>query len=955
MIVKPHVFIFTETNLTEGIENSELGLQNYNIYRKDRSSETSHKSDGGGVLIAVHHSITSRLIPIQETRIEQVFVRISFGNRKVILGSVYIPPYASANEYLWHANTLTYLNDKYHNVKMAIFGDFNLRKVQWLNNSPMEIKSLNNISQNEENLATFFNNHISIFNFKQFFPIHPLKGYSLDLLLSNLNDVHIESKECPDKLLIPDSHHLYIESLITFNNFNIDHACTNHLNHLHLNNINSTNINTTLYNSNFSLANFDNINHSLSNIDWDIELGNSDLDFMIDKFYALIHSCISSNVPIKSNFVHRFPPWFSNELKSQTLHKINQHLTWKITGVYSYYISFKHARAICIKLSRSCYSHHIKKVQSNCKKDPKNFYKFINESKAPQMIPPNLKYLNRTSENYPQATEILADYFSSVYTNFNHLYTPNIPTCNSINLPFLITSDDILQEISQLKSTCSPGPDGLPSTLIKKCSHNLVTPLLKLFNHSLETHTYPNIWKQSFVTPIYKNKGDRESVENYRPISIISSFAKVFDSIFTKKFYLYINPLISPFQHGFVKSLSVTTNLTIFSNFVAENLENGTQVDTIYLDFQKAFDKVCHMLLIEKLLVMNVDTSLVLWILSYISSRTFAVRIKDYFSDFKSMSSGVPQGSNLGPILFLLFINDLPSYINNASILILADDCKLYFPINKPSDSFLLQSDLNNFALWSSENHLPLQLNKCEVVRYQRKRIPYPSEYYISGFRLNDLQTIRDLGIIFCSDLDFSKHIDSVTNKAMRKLGWMKRLTRSFTDIDVIKIIFNTYVKPSLTFSSSIWSPYEAVDTKRLESVNHMFLRYLAWKRGSPMSYRDHNYSPISTSENIHTIISTHKYFDSVLAFKISKKLISSEQINSSFNPTPRNLYTRSKRAFHTLFKKYNYAYFSTLPRLRRQWNSLPQNIRDLNDLQEFKNCSRRIYLSHYQPPSITE
>ena len=230
----------------------------------------------------------------------------------------------------------------------------------------------------------------------------------------------------------------------------------------------------------------------------------------------------------------------------------------------------------------------------------------------------------------------------------------------------------------------------------------MITPLLKLFHCSLASHSYPTKWKYSYITSIFKNKGDIYSVENYRPISIINSFAKLLESVFTKKFYSYIWPLITPHQHDFVKSLSVTTNLKIFSNDVSDNLVNGLQVDAIYLDFQKAFDKVCHTLLIEKLLAMNVNIHLILWISSYISSRKFSVRIKDYHSNFKPMSSGVPQGTNLGPILFLLFINDLPLFIKKASILILADDCKLYYPINSLADNFILQSDLNNFAIWSS-------------------------------------------------------------------------------------------------------------------------------------------------------------------------------------------------------------------------------------------------------------
>ena len=176
------------------------------------------------------------------------------------------------------------------------------------------------------------------------------------------------------------------------------------------------------------------------------------------------------------------------------------------------------------------------------------------------------------------------------------------------------------------------------------------------------------------------------------------------------------------------------------------------------------------------------------------------------------MSSGIPQGSNLGPLLFLLFINDLPNYIQNASLLILADDWKLSYTINNLSDCFILQTDLNNFAYCSHINHLPLQTGKCVVLHFHRKNEPLLNYYYLTGTKLKDVQSIKDLGVTFTSNLTFSNHIELISSKAMRKLGWIKRLTRSFSDTEALKILFNTYIKPILTFSSPIWSPYTGSD-----------------------------------------------------------------------------------------------------------------------------------------------
>lgn len=161
-------------------------------------------------------------------------------------------------------------------------------------------------------------------------------------------------------------------------------------------------------------------------------------------------------------------------------------------------------------------------------------------------IPVDLKYNNSTSENLFQTTELLADYFASVYSNFNNLHTPQLTNTDHPDLPFQISPEDIITEISHIKCSYNPGPDGIPSIFIKNCSDSLVIPLLILFNSSLASNIYPSKWKYSYITPIFKNKGDRNSAENYRPISIISSFAKLLDSIFTKNSILIYHPSFHP-------------------------------------------------------------------------------------------------------------------------------------------------------------------------------------------------------------------------------------------------------------------------------------------------------------------------------------------------------------------------------------------------------------------------
>ena len=242
-----------------------------------------------------------------------------------------------------------------------------------------------------------------------------------------------------------------------------------------------------------------------------------------------------------------------------------------------------------------------------------------------------------------------------------------------------------------------------------------------LFEKPLSEGYLPNIWKTSFITPVYKSD-NRSNVKNYRPISIMSIIPKLFEKIITKKLTYICKNIIIEEQHGFREKRSTETNLLIIQNYLIDKIESNSQVDVIYTDFAKAFDTVSHIILLQKLKCLGIHGIFLEWIKNYLTNRKQKVRYKSFISIDINVSSGVPQGSHLGPLLFLLFINDIIFQLLNCKFLLFADDLKIYLEIKSIEDCIIFQECLDLLLEWSNANKLYFNPKKCKVMRYTKTR-----------------------------------------------------------------------------------------------------------------------------------------------------------------------------------------------------------------------------------------
>lgn len=303
---------------------------------------------------------------------------------------------------------------------------------------------------------------------------------------------------------------------------------------------------------------------------------------------------------------------------------------------------------------------------------------------------------------------------------------------------------------------------------------------------------------------------------------------KVFEKLVQAQIYFQFKSLFDTNQHGFLPGRSTTSNLLDYVTTIYESMEDKAEVHAIYTDFSKAFDLVDHGILLQKLAHAGICGSLLRWCESYLKNRSQLVKIRGYNSDIKVVPCGVPQGSHLGPLFFLFYVNDLCSVIASGYQMF-ADDLKVYRKINDHRDISLLQHDVNAIKHWCSANGMLLNSSKCFHIKFTRKRDPIAATYYISNDPIAEISTIRDLGVVLDSKLDFRDHIDGIIKKGTRLAGFVIRQTKFFNDCEIPIILYNCYVRAILEYCCQIWCPSYAVHIARIEKLQKQFLYHLSY------------------------------------------------------------------------------------------------------------------------------
>jgi hypothetical protein len=814
------VIAVSETWLSDNVSSLEIADNSiYDIYRKDRNFTDLGLVRGGGVLLLIHKSY--RVFQLNLDHIIAHLPIIDIIGCKVVLNSqsfvfvfvIYIPPQTSVDDFATLMEFLEVLDYLYEHDVLFI-GDFNVPN--YINNNGCRIDSKNELLLN----------FCSILNLKQFNYITNCDNRCLDLILSSF-DCSVMLDSAP--LLIGSALHPPLFCICSLKSpcrkfFKSSKSCRGE------------------ERFNFRKANLLGLYDCIANCDWSFLHAVNDVNVAVGLFYEKLYDMFRQFVPLNRANSSHYPVWYTTDIIRKLKHKFKVFKRYKKTKSRSTLIEFRTLRRD-LKISiNAAYHEYISTVEQQLTHDPRCFWSFVNHKRKSSTIP-SVMQLDEVEYSTPHTiANAFLSYFEKNFSSPSMTDFQFNNPCNNnyIHLPS-ISTDDILRHLLKLKPSSASGDDALPGFILKDCAQILVTPLHFLYNLILTTSVYPCLWKVGKICPIFK-LGKKNIISNYRPVTILPHISKVFESIIYSYIYTNVQNVISEHQHGFFRGRSTSTNLSCISHFISAALDKNTQVDVIYTDFSKAFDRIDHNILLNKLRHFGFSDSLLNLFESYLSDRFCYVNVLGLYSARLVVNSGVPQGSNLGPLLFLLFINDIVE-IFSLNVLLFADDVKLYSTIRDISDCMRLQSNIDVLYGWCRSNGLPLNRDKCYILSFSRKTKPLMFDYRIGNALLTRCFTFKDLGVTFDAQFTFNEHVDIIVASSVKTLGFIFRSCKRFRSESCLRALYFTLVRSKLEYCSIAWSPIYRRGVDALESVQRKFAKYLLFKliaefppRGTPNS-----------------------------------------------------------------------------------------------------------------------
>lgn len=932
---EPDIMCFAETWFNE---TSAPHCEHFSLYRADRRDR-----GGGGVCIYAHNKTKSSPVSnvdLECSTIEQVWCVCDFGTGKLLVGCVYRPKTTfNVLEDNLRMDTLVKSIKAAKNMVtkkevdgLLLIGDFNFPNLSWSN---LHIATHEGHSGHLDRLADKFTDTLDDHFLLQLineptFQVDNGKPTSvLDLLITDIS-TRVDNIKI-DKPLGDLRKAHYVLSW----DVNLPRSDSNRFESFSKKLI-------------YSKEDYEGMNQALATTDWNIILSPSDMSTCYSKFLQkydeLCQTFIPNRFPSKAKFK---AIWITTSLRRSisAAHRLwywNQAHRWRDKAKKCEYETLTKRNKIWA--GRLVREFEVRLAERS-KTDPKLVYKYVRSKQKSGGSIRSLKAPDgSTAFKAADIAGLLRQQFDSVFIK-DYEPSPSLPRlttsiCTEENVLSLINLPDIRRKLEALKIGKSIGCDGIHPHVLKHCAIGFAYPITLLFQKSLTSASVPTMWKLANVTAIFK-KGSRLVPANYRPVSLTSILCKELEKLVKIAIidHLNSNNLLSHAQHGFVKKKSCVTNLLEELDVITLALARGQGIILVLLDFAKAFDKVSHIKLVAKLEAYGISGKLKEWIKDFLLDRKQRVLLGEVVSDWSNVTSGVPQGSVLGPLLFIIFINDMPDGLR-SKILLYADDSKLISTINGQADIELTQTELNLLVAWANKWLMELNLDKCKIMRMGPHTTDAP--FFLSdasghSHPLMDTKLEKDLGVHISVDLKPSAHCRAVAITGNRVLGVL-RSTFVTRDVWVWKKLYMSLVRPHLEYASTVWNPSNVADAMILEKVQRRATKCIR-------SLRNLGYNERLAKLGLTTLEIRRQRGDLIQIFKTINNL---ECIQLSTPLKPKFTITRghSLRLPYEVISSSNRNYYTAacsrrddylFNRARGLWNQLPSYVVKETRLDNFK------------------
>ena len=783
----------TETWLTRECSTAFVDIPNFNFFRGDTAGNV--RKHGAGLYVS--KSLAALLLDVPLPNIVVVYIP----ELDIHVVSVYRPPSYGPDE---NESLARFLVEFSLGKELLIMGDFNLPSLQWGNG---EVSCSGYMTPTDRLFRDCFTG-CGLTQFVEegtFFP----SGNTLDLMLCTDADRVLEVDCLPP---LPRCAHCPVVASMVFQ-FRPDDVIDERYA--------------------WSRGDYDAFSTALFDVDWELLFEGSSAGECYMEFcrtiWELVPEFVPKQVP-KSNdrWLARPPRSLRRRRKElwQCFKQMRRELGRRHEHTRQAWESYMSVNMAYRNYALNHQASYEERLVELLKVAPKTFHSYLRSRKTGcPSVGPLRDTDGQLVADQRQMGDLFADAFASVYIADIPQNPSEYQQTASVMEQFHVDYDLVLKKLLELNSSSSPGPDGIHPKVLKECAQVIVLPLCLIFRKSYDEGIVPAEWKISRVVPIFKG-GSKALALNYRPVNLTSSPCKVMERLLVEHIveYLETNNLLAHFQFGYRQGRSVEDQLLLMYGEVIEKVEAGGVVDVVYMDLSKAFELVNHVVLLGKLSALGFCRTILRWIEAFLVGRSMFVSVGTGNSDIKSVQSGVPQGSVLGPLLFLVYVNGLATGIR-TKWWAFVDDYKIYStgsPRNGLDED--LQSDLNIFSTRATSWNLKMNPEKCVVMRFGAGGVDADgNRYMLNGESLRFVTSHRDLGIVVDPSLRFHLHVSKLVGKTKGLINQLLRGTvcrsRKF-----MVTLFIAHIRPLMDFSARLWNVGYLGDIRSLEQVQKSWM-----------------------------------------------------------------------------------------------------------------------------------